>query len=110
MATALDFTALARPVALALLGKPNLRLSTGAELRYGRKGSLAVQLDTGQWFDHESGGGGGVLDLVIHEGEASDRAGAARWLESQGFTDPARARESASAACPGITTCGGGCR
>ena len=97
-APALDFTALARPVALALLGEPNPRMSTGAELRYGRKGSLAVRTDTGQWFDHESGGGGGVLDLVIHEGEASDRAGAARWLESQGFTDPARARESRSEA------------
>ena len=97
-APALDFTALARPVALALLGEPNPRMSTGAELRYGRKGSLAVRTDTGQWFDHESGGGGGVLDLVIHEGEASDRAGAARWLESQGLTDPARARESRSEA------------
>ena len=90
----LDFVALAPPVARALLGEPNPRMSTARELRYGRKGSLAVRLDTGQWFDHESGGGGGVLDLVIHEGEASDRAGAARWLESQGFTDPARARES----------------
>ena len=89
-APALDFTALARPVALALLGDPNPRMSTGAELRYGRKGSLAVRTDTGQWFDHESGGGGGVLDLVIHAGEASDRAGAVRWLESQGFTDPLR--------------------
>ena len=108
MATALDFTALARPVALALLGKPNLRLSTGAELRYGRKGSLAVRLDTGQWFDHESGGGGGVLDLVIYAGEASDRAGAVRWLEAEGITDAVKARESASTACPGMTACGAG--
>ena len=104
----LDFAALARPVAVALLGDPNPRMSTAAELRYGRKGSLAMRLDSGQWFDHESGAGGGVLDLVIHEHRASDRAGAVRWLEAEGFADPVRARESASATCPGMTACGAG--
>ena len=101
----LDFAALARPVALALLGDPNPRMSTGAELRYGRKSSLAVRTDTGQWFDHESGGGGGgVLDLVIHAGEASDRAGAVRWLESQGFTDPLWRPERRGERAPGVVT------
>ena len=37
-----------------------------------------------------------MLDLVIHAGEASDRTAAVRWLESQGFADPVRARESVS--------------
>ena len=94
----LDFAALARPVALALLGEPNPRMSTGAELRYGEHGRLSVRLAgerAGQWYDFRDGRGGGVLDLVIHAGEASDRA-AARWLESQGFADPVRARESVS--------------
>jgi len=40
----LDFPALARPAALALLGDPNPRMSTTAELRYGRKGSLQVTI------------------------------------------------------------------
>ena len=95
----LDFAALARPVALALLGEPNPRMSTGAELRYGEHGRLSVRLAgerAGQWYDFRDGRGGGVLDLVIHAGEASDRAAAARWLESQGFADPVRARESVS--------------
>ena len=95
----LDFAALARPVALALLGDPNSRMSTAAELRYGEHGRLSVRLAgerAGQWYDFRDGRGGGVLDLVIHAGEASDRATAARWLVSQGFADPVRARESVS--------------
>ena len=93
----LDFPALVRPVALALLGEPNPRMSTAAELRYGRKGSLAVRLDSGQWFDHESGAGGGVLDLVARV-RGGDRATAALWLDVEGFTDPVRAREGDSEA------------
>ena len=91
----LDFASLAGPVARALLGDPNPRMSTARELRYRRKGSLAVRLDTGQWFDHESGAGGGVLDLVARV-RGGDRAAAARWLDAEGFTDPVRARESGS--------------
>ena len=103
----LDFAALVEPVALALLGEPNPRMSTARELRYGRKGSLAVRLDSGQWFDHESGAGGGVLDLVARE-RGGDRVAAAGWLDAEGFTDPERARERVSAPCPGVTACGGG--
>ena len=75
----LDFPALARPVAFALLGDPNPRMSTAAELRYGEHGRLSVRLAgerAGQWYDFRDGRGRGVLDLVIHAGEASDRAGA----------------------------------
>ena len=110
MRVPLDFPSLAGPVARALLGDPNPKLSTAAELRYGEHGRLSVRLAgerAGQWFDFRDGRGGGVLDLVIHEHQASDRAGAVQWLEAEGFTDPARARESVSAACPGMTTCGG---
>ena len=109
MRVPLDFPSLAGPVARALLGDPNPKLSTAAELRYGEHGRLSVRLAgerAGQWFDFRDGRGGGVLDLVIHEHQASDRAGAVRWLEAEGFTDPARARQSESAACPGMTTCG----
>ena len=106
----IDFPSLADPVARALLGDPNPKLSTAAELRYGEHGRLSVRLAgerAGQWYDFRDGRGGGVLDLVIHEHQASDRAGAVRWLEAEGFTDPVRARESAATVCPGMTACGG---
>ena len=106
----IDFPSLAGPVARALLGDPNPKLSTAAELRYGEHGRLSVRLAgerAGQWYDFRDGRGGGVLDLVIHEHQASDRAGAVWWLEAEGFTDSVRARESASTACPGMTACGG---
>ena len=106
----LDFAALARPVALALLGEPNPRMSTGAELRYGEHGRLKVTIAgerAGQWYDFRDGRGGGVLDLVIHAGEASGRTAAARWLESQGFADPVRARESVSEHHPATRRDGG---
>ena len=99
MRVPLDFPSLAGPVARALLGDPNPKLSTAAELRYGEHGRLSVRLAgerAGQWYDFAAGRGGGVLDLVIHAGEASARAGAVRWLESQSFADPVRARESVS--------------
>ena len=99
----IDFPSLAGSVARAVFGDPNPKLSTTAELRYGEHGRLSVRLSgerAGQWYDFRDGRGGGVLDLVIHAGEASDRAGAVRWLEAEGFTDPVKARESASTACP----------
>ena len=36
----------------------------GGEIRAGRKGSLAVRLDSGLWFDHEAGKGGDVFELA----------------------------------------------
>ena len=103
----LDFASLAGPVARALLGDPNPRMSTARELRYGRKGSLSVRLDTGQWFDHESGAGGGVLDLVARE-IRGDRTTAARWLDSEGFTEPLRRPERRGGRGSGVTACGAG--
>ena len=103
----LDFASLAGPVARALLGDPNPRMSTVRELRYRRKGSLAVRLDTGQWFDHETGTGGGVLDLVARE-RGGDRAAAARWLDAEGFIDPRRRPERCGERGPEVTACGAG--
>jgi putative DNA primase/helicase len=57
----------AADVAVLLLGPPNRRLSTRRELRFGNKGSLAVVIagpKTGAWFDHESGTGGDLIDLI----------------------------------------------
>jgi putative DNA primase/helicase len=54
-------------VAMALLGEPNRQLSSKRELRFGRKGSLAVVVDgtkAGCWYDHENGSGGDLIDLI----------------------------------------------
>ena len=77
-----DFIGIAPAVAERLLGEPSSRSSR--ELRWGRKGSFRLQLDTGTWSDFESGEGGGVLALVMRE-ERLDKAGALAWLETQGF-------------------------
>ena len=74
-----DFTELMGAVARKLLGDPNGRLSSQYELRFGRHGSLAVDLRKGAFYDHESSAGGGVLDLIERE---TKLRGAARmeWL------------------------------
>lgn len=87
MADASNFVDLVEPVARRLLGEPNKTLSSRDQLRFGTRGSIAVQIagpKKGTWFDHEAGCGGGVLDLVrncqrLVDGEA------VRWLEEQGF-------------------------
>ena len=82
-----DFIGIAPAVAERLLGEPSSRSSR--ELRWGRKGSFRLQLDTGTWSDFEAGEGGGVLALVMRE-ERLDKAGALAWLEQQGFLSSRR--------------------
>ena len=77
-----DFVSIAPAVAERLLGEPSSR--SARELRWGRKGSFRLKLDTGTWSDFEAGEGGGVLALVMRE-ERLDKAGALAWLETQGF-------------------------
>jgi hypothetical protein len=63
-----DLTQHAEAVAIALLGKPATR--SRGELRYGRKGSLAIALagkPAGLWRDHETGTGGDLLALIQRE-------------------------------------------
>ena len=69
-------------VARRLLGEPNAQLSRDGELRYGTHGSLAIDLETGTWFDHEAGEGGGVIDLIARKtGQANGAA--LDWLRSE---------------------------
>jgi hypothetical protein len=82
----IDFTGLLEPVARQLIGDPNAKLSSPTELRFGAKGSLSVHLGKGVWHDHETGAGGGLLDLIVHKGEARDHADAARWLRQRSFS------------------------
>ena len=83
----IDWPALMPDVARVLLGEPNARLSNARELRYGRRGSLAVHVAGGRagtWRDHEAGEGGGVLALVVRERGGSEREALA-WLRESGF-------------------------
>ncbi len=73
------------PVALHLLGEPNAAMSKRSELRFGTRGSLAVDLDKGVWHDHEEGLGGGVLDLINKKTGITTRAGQLSWLEDNGL-------------------------
>jgi putative DNA primase/helicase len=68
-------------VAAALLGPCNRKLSTPGEWRYGRRGSLAVDVQRGVWCDHEAGTGGGVLALIMRQ-RGGDAAAARRWLSA----------------------------
>jgi hypothetical protein len=65
--------------ATKLLGQPNLTLSAGDNWRYGRKGSLSVDIKRGRWFDHEAGMGGGVLALIRYM-TGTDNRGAFNFL------------------------------
>ena len=51
------------------------------KLRFRTRGSLAVDLEKGTFFDHEADEGGGVLDLVMWE-LSKDKDGALQWLRS----------------------------
>jgi putative DNA primase/helicase len=65
-------------LAEVLLGPPNRQASTRRTLRFGAKGSVAVELTgkkRGVWFDHEAGAGGGPLQLIRHvHGSSIDEA------------------------------------
>jgi hypothetical protein len=75
----IDFDALIEPVALRLLGKPTQQRN--GEWRYGTRGSLAIDLKNGRWFDHEANVGGGVLGLIRRHGH--DRP--LTWLACEGL-------------------------
>jgi hypothetical protein len=54
-------------LALHLLGEPNLLLSTRQQLRFGNRGSIAVEIagpKRGTWFDHENSKGGDGIELI----------------------------------------------
>ena len=55
------------------------------ELRFGKRGSLSVNIKNDVWFDHEHMTGGGILDLVVREGKATNKAAAAKFLQDNGL-------------------------
>jgi hypothetical protein len=71
-------------LARTLLGEPNRLLSNKTSWRYGRNGSLVLELAgnrRGLWFSHEDGEGGSVIELIMRE-QALDVAGAFRWAHA----------------------------
>ena len=100
LAERIDFAALMEPVALKLLGEPNAKLSNPPrDMRFGSRGSMAVDYEGGKWFDHETQIGGGVLDLIAREtgqkqgrgaGMAQERGHWACWANSVAATMPPR--------------------
>lgn len=96
MSGGIDFAALAEPIARHLFGRPNPKLSTKKELRFGTHGSLSVEIageHRGQFYDHEAGTGGGVLDMIQHKTGLANGA-AIEWLQEHGFVEaqPAEAK------------------
>lgn len=89
MATTTDFVQIMGPLARSFFGEPNKAMSSAGELRYGARGSLSIDLINGQWFDHETNEGGGVLDLVTRETRltGNDRID---WLSSHGFLEQSK--------------------
>jgi hypothetical protein len=81
-------------IAHRLLGEPNPHLSTRDQLRFGKHGSVAVEIageKAGTWYDHEHSEGGGALDLIrvktgLLDGEA------AKWLRDELGIDAEAAR------------------
>jgi putative DNA primase/helicase len=60
----------AAELAVALMGGPNLAMSSKRELRFGRRGSLAIAIagpKAGMWHDHEVGSGGDMISLIMRE-------------------------------------------
>jgi hypothetical protein len=69
--------------ATKLLGQPNYSLSSDHELRFGKRGSLAVIIagpKASFWYDHENGQGGDLIDLVRYKLGGSFRQ-AVRYIE-----------------------------
>lgn len=84
------FVAAAPEIVRALLGDPDATEKGGAVWRYGRRGSLAVDIDKATFFDHERGEGGGMIDLVARA-RRTDKAGAVKWLTEAKFIEDRRA-------------------
>ena len=96
-----DWTEILRAVALEVLGQPTER--RGNEWRYGRRGSLVVNVGgqrAGTWRDFEAGHGGGALELLRHH-QGLDKAQAIEWLRVRGHLPGDRPGSSATViACP----------
>jgi len=91
----INWPKLAPAIAKALLGRPVRH--TRREMRYGRKGSLRIDLEKGTFADFESGQSGGMLDLIQHR-KGGDAQTAWRWLQDHGLVPRQNRRDSTTPA------------
>ena len=85
-----DWAEILKAVALEVLGQPTER--RGTEWRYGRHGSLVVNIggqQAGSWRDFEAGHGGGALELLRHY-QGLDKRQALEWLRARGLLQDSR--------------------
>lgn len=75
----------ARAVALELLGEANKHLSGQHELRFGKQGSVSVDLQKGTFFDHQEKQGGGVLWAIQQYAGMTNGPEAVQWMRDRGF-------------------------
>src|SRR6516164_2309841 len=78
---AIDFADLMLPVAERLLGPPDDNSKRDVK-RWGTKGSLAVDVKKGVWYDHENKDGGGCLDFIERRINGGDPI---TWLHKEHF-------------------------
>ncbi len=65
-----ELRARAAEIVQSFLGEPNRRLSTARQLRWGSRGSFALNVQgakAGLWFDHENGCGGDIIGFLKRE-------------------------------------------
>ena len=86
-----EFVRAMGPVAREILGAPSQE--TEDELRFGSRGSLAVDLRKGTFFDHEANHGGGVVDFVMSKRRV-DKDGAVEWLRERKHIEPPNGKGS----------------
>ncbi|HEY8124549.1 MAG TPA: DUF3987 domain-containing protein [Methylocystis sp.] len=65
------------------LGPLNERMSSPGELRFGKNGSLSIDLDGNRYYDNEAKEGNGLLDLVMINKSLCNIAAAFQWAEQQ---------------------------
>lgn len=90
-------------LAVELLGTPNRPLSSAQQLRFGTKGSIAVEIagkDAGRWYDHEAGTGGAGPELIRHHLGMDEKAA---WDWARNWLGDAEMPASWTAAKPAAT-------
>jgi hypothetical protein len=77
-----DWNDYTEAVAAEILGEPNPEMSRPPkDVRFGNHGSVSVNYETGQWYDHENERGGRIKELIRVYKEIDDRDAAIAYAE-----------------------------
>ena len=94
------FSTIAPEVCERLMGAPDQAGAT--DLRWGRRGSFRLLLQSGSWHDYENGERGGVLDLIQRELRI-DKESSIQWLRSEGLLLSSKFTVTYIVPCPVLT-------